>query len=213
VFVVIGELRRGFENAEYEQLFRWVAAGGRLVLVDRDPPKDLITTTASWELHLEPRNRGELLTVDPADVGQMTRDTAAVKPAQPTVLTSAVNAIQPSRFASDIGFERFADTTNTGGSTGPPPAAAAPPPPPPPPKTSAEYEDGDDSPMQKLLRIDDDDVGSPSLSGPVVHFGSALGDVVADAPFGEGRIVYVSDPFIYSNTGISLADNVQLAIN
>ena len=208
VFVVAGELRREFESSEYEQLFKWVAAGGRLVVIDRDPPKELVTTTANWQLHLEPRNRGELLTVDPADIGQMTRDTAAVKPVQPTVLTSAVNAIQPSRYASDIGFQRFADTINSGiGSGGPPPAA----PPPPPPARSDQYQARDIGPMPK--RPDMNDVASPSLSGPVVHFGSTLGDVVADAPFGEGRIVYVSDPFIYSNVGIGLADNMQFAIN
>jgi hypothetical protein len=36
---------------------------------------------------------------------------------------------------------------------------------------------------------------------------------MADFPFGEGEIVYLSDPFIVANNGLKFADNSQLAIN
>jgi hypothetical protein len=37
--------------------------------------------------------------------------------------------------------------------------------------------------------------------------------LVAEVPFGSGRIVFLSDPYIVANRGISLVDNAQLALN
>ncbi len=48
---------------------------------------------------------------------------------------------------------------------------------------------------------------------PVVHFANEKKNVVVDVPFGSGQIVFVSDPYIVSNAGISVADNSQLALN
>jgi hypothetical protein len=47
----------------------------------------------------------------------------------------------------------------------------------------------------------------------VVHLGTAQGALLIDYPHGEGRIVLLSDPYILSNGGIKLEDNLQLAIN
>src|SRR4051794_33525836 len=44
VFVIIGATKSDFTNTETEDLFRWVSAGGRLVLIDREPPNQLVTT-------------------------------------------------------------------------------------------------------------------------------------------------------------------------
>jgi hypothetical protein len=38
-------------------------------------------------------------------------------------------------------------------------------------------------------------------------------NLLVDAPFGSGRIVYLADPFVVSNAGINLVDNAQAAIN
>lgn len=46
-----------------------------------------------------------------------------------------------------------------------------------------------------------------------VHFADKSGAVVADAMVGAGRVVTVTDPFVVSNTGISRADNLVLALN
>ena len=56
-------------------------------------------------------------------------------------------------------------------------------------------------------------VPSPSQIAPVVHFVAGDKDLLVEAPYGEGKIVYLSDPYIVSNAGISLVDNAQLAIN
>jgi hypothetical protein len=48
---------------------------------------------------------------------------------------------------------------------------------------------------------------------PVVHLGDPRLPLLVDYPHGRGRIVILADPYIVSNGGISLKDNLQLAIN
>lgn len=105
-FVVIGKTRREFTDKEIEQLLNWVAAGGKLVIIDRQPPEELIKTTASWNITA---TEAPILCFDPANQNQMTEKTVAAKSLQPTVFTQKVNAVQPSRLASSISFERFSE--------------------------------------------------------------------------------------------------------
>lgn len=49
--------------------------------------------------------------------------------------------------------------------------------------------------------------------GPLIHFRSGDKNIVVDVPFGSGRIVFLTDPFVVSNGGIASADNAQLAVN
>jgi Domain of unknown function (DUF4350) len=48
---------------------------------------------------------------------------------------------------------------------------------------------------------------------PFAHFATGKNVLLADFPYGNGEIVFLSDPYIVANNGISLADNAQLAIN
>src|SRR6478672_657837 len=107
VFVVIGSLRREFTEDEATILLHWVSEGGRLVLIDREPPEQLRTTTAGWKIDVKTDPAVELLSIDPYDQKQMTSNTDAAKPVQPTLFTNSVNAVQPSRFAGWISFERL----------------------------------------------------------------------------------------------------------
>ncbi|MBP9664385.1 MAG: DUF4350 domain-containing protein, partial [Pyrinomonadaceae bacterium] len=113
IFVIIGRLKREFTDADTESLLRWVSGGGRLVIIDRSPPEKLTTTTANWEIIVAESQAPAILSVDPADQQQMTADTAAVKPVQPSIFTQGVVAVQPSRFAASVRMERFADGTDT----------------------------------------------------------------------------------------------------
>src|SRR5690606_6915525 len=72
-------------------------------------------------------------------------------------------------------------------------------PPPPPPMTGSE-------PMLETRPGD-------YLAGPIFHLGSSDRVILAEMPYGTGTIVYLTDPFIVSNGGISMADNVRLAVN
>lgn len=105
-FVVIGATRRGFTDEEVEKLLRWVAGGGKLVLIDREPHSQLLSTTASWSVKAVP-TEDLAFGVDPTNQKQMTDKTVAAKPVQPTIYTRGVNAVQPSRFASNISLEFF----------------------------------------------------------------------------------------------------------
>lgn len=107
VFVLIGSLKREFTDEEAESLLRWVSEGGRLVIIDREPPAKLTTTTVNWRIAVSTRQVRALLMVDPADQQQMIAETAAVKPVQPSTLTESVTSVQPSRFSSSISAEQF----------------------------------------------------------------------------------------------------------
>ena len=184
VFVVTGTLRRDFTRGESDEILRWVSEGGRLIVIDREPPASLVTTTANWKLTIKPSDElTGIFGVDPTDQTQMTHDVAAVKPVQPTLFTQGVNAVQPSRFASSVGFERFSES---------------------------------DENKDRLTRTQGhsaDSVESPSFSAPTVHFAFGDQNLLVDAPYGAGKIVYLADPYLISNGGIGLVDNAQMAVN
>ena len=48
---------------------------------------------------------------------------------------------------------------------------------------------------------------------PVVHVADDKGALLIDYTYGSGRVVLLSDPYIVSNSGIKLNDNLQLALN
>lgn len=187
VMVIVGPLQREFKDIDIEQLLRWVSQGGRLVLIDREPPPGLVATTANWAIGLDAVEGPEIFTVETSDQNQMTQDTATIKGVQPSLFTQNVNAIQPSRFASSIRFESFLTTPVKDRDANVPPPATG----------SGSL----------------DLVETPSEMAPMVHFAGAERHLLVDAPFGKGKIVFLSDPYIVSNGGIRLADNAQLAIN
>jgi len=230
VFVVIGAVRRAFTDAESESLLRWVSHGGRLVVIDREPPESLVSTTADWQITCDSgHNPFDLAGVDPSDQNQMTANTAAIKPSQPTAFTHSVNAIQPSRLAGSIRIERFDGDQKYGHDDAPPPPRRKP--------TVSDDEDGNSDLLFQLRTPTEGRPPPPKAasrkpyakptsetvegaitvssyqSAPVVHFASASKNVLVEAPYGQGKIVYLTDPYMVSNSGISLADNAQLAIN
>jgi Domain of unknown function (DUF4350) len=215
VFVVIGETRREFTEAEIESLLRWVSAGGKLVVIDREPPSELIKTTANWSVSAE-SEFALTVSADPLDVKQMTDKTPAAKPSQPTIYTNKVNAVQPSRFASSISFERSNESDNKAKvvdriQSSPSPKAnfylqVPPPPPPPPLPAPSGYGTGEGSGSAN-------DKPAGKIAAPFAHLANETKTLLADFPYGSGKIVFLSDPYIVSNGGISLVDNAQLAIN
>lgn len=175
VFIITGDIKRGFTDPDAERLLRWVSEGGRLVLIDREPPEQLAVTTAAWKIVYDTDVVFKYLGADPSDQQQMTADTAAVKPVQPSVFAASVNAIQPSKLASSILLERMTERQTS----------------------------------ERPLSVEQ----SPTVTGPIVHFGNKSKNYVVGLPFGSGSIVLVSDPYLVSNAGIAIADNAQLGIN
>jgi Domain of unknown function (DUF4350) len=216
VFVMIGALRRPFSENDSTSLLRWVSQGGRLVIIDREPPKDLCTTTANWKISVSGDPAIDLLSVDPSDQKQMTIGTEAAKPVQPTSFTAGVNAVQPSRFAGWVSLDRFSGDSGIGNGRRTSQTSA---PPPPPAKRQATDKDKpytltSSTPIRQNDEEEDSDAGeTPKSTGPLVHVSGSQKNLLVDVPFGSGSIVYLADPYIVSNGGIGIVDNAQLALN
>lgn len=202
-FVVVGQTQIPFSSDEGNSLHDWVAAGGRLVLIDRKL-NDLAPDSLGWNISesvLESPND----VIDPASSSTMTEGVTALQPVQPTILTSSVQSVMPSRFAarlrivpppapsekgkSGVGFGIGPPPERRGGIGFGPGAGEVPEPPPPSAGTI------------------------PSPPAPVVHIADKSGALLVDYPYGLGKVVILSDPYIVSNGGIKLDDNLQLAIN
>lgn len=187
VFVVVGSLKREFTDNDVTSLLRWVSHGGRLVVIDRNPTKELKTTTSAWKIDVAESPDIDLFSIDPSDQKQMTAGTDAARPVQPTIYTSGVNAVQASRFSGWVTFERVSET-------------------------GAGYGTGSDSPPP-AARVAENLVAEPTSDAPVVNVVGNQKNLLVDVPYGSGRIVYLADPYIVSNAGIRIVDNAQLAIN
>lgn len=99
--VVIGTTQLPYAAEHAEPVLAWVARGGRLVLIDREPPSFLLPRSNDWLINIK-----ELqfpgFGVDPADPKVMTQSVSALQPVQPTLFTRDVQSVMPSRFASRV---------------------------------------------------------------------------------------------------------------
>ena len=182
-FVVIGRTQIEFTGNEAEALRDWVGRGGRLVLIDRKVDEAIAPKSEGWSLRAR---EWDYPTFDdnPGDVQQMTRGVTALKPVQPTILTNTIKSVMPSRFASRLSVI-------------------------PPPKEEVTVNTSDDEeapPPRAALK-------ATTPSAPVIHIGNREGALLVDYAYGAGRIVVLADPYIVTNSGIKLDDNLQLAIN
>lgn len=186
--VVIGPVQVGFSEDETSALQNWVSLGGWLVLIDRDIPDALLPESRGWSVSLT-RFAFPDLDTDPGNEKQMTDQVTALQPVQPTAFTRGVTSIMPSRFAARIEIE-----TPVVNPQQPPPIVYTPP----------------DSDADEEVADDEFAMSSPA---PVAHFVDQKGALLVDYAYGLGRVVVLSDPYIVSNGGIRLNDNLQLAIN
>jgi hypothetical protein len=215
---MVGPPRRELERGESVAVLRWVAAGGRLVLIDRAPNTLLLPAAGRWRVISE--------TVEqpgpdafPHDAENMTRGVPLLSPAQPTALTRNVSEVTRSRFASRLYVYRDADPPAAGapGGVARPPArvvrAQTPTP------TPGAEEDFPGSPAEAEPPPAPPREGpgaAPDTSAPVVHVldgREGPGALLVDYAYGRGRVVVLSDPYVVSNAGVNRADNLFLAAN
>jgi hypothetical protein len=211
-FVIVGGMPRPISEEDSTSLLQWVEHGGRLVIIDRTPNLRLLPKSGQWTFYTESLNFPET-GIDPANSDQMTAQTDAVHPSQPTLLTRGVQSIRPSHYASVIRFKRSPkveaqshnsqpkssghQTRDDGSSSG----DTA--------DSNDEEEPGDETASPPV-----DKTSSTAVSpAPVVHAITAMGALLIDYPHGRGRVIVLCDPYIVSNGGIKLADNLQLALN
>jgi hypothetical protein len=176
-FVVVGQTKVRFTDAEQEALTKWIVAGGCYVIIDRHPldeekPKD----KTSWDI-ISRQLEFPAVDVNPANLKQMTDQVVALQPVQPTVYTHDIQSVLPSRFASRMTVV---------------------------PPEEVEQQDNDAPPFPETAGK------SPA---PVIHIADDKGALLIDYAYGSGSVVLLSDPYIVSNSGIKLNDNLQLALN
>src|SRR5689334_13732098 len=195
-FVIIGPLQVGYSKRETQELLRWVDAGGRLVIIDRYIDHRLVVPSSDWTISSQALSYpwSEL---DPNDFGQMTSGMSPVKPAQPTALARNVESVMPSRF---MGAMTIAPATQH--------AAATPTP---------DYEEDDSEDYEPSPAVEGNSSykrnNDKTSEAPVVHLRHERGALLVDYPYGAGRVVLLSDPYIVANNGIGRADNLLLALN
>ena len=197
-FIVIGPLQVGYTKRETRELLSWVESGGRLLIIDRRPDRRLLDGREDWTIDPLGYPWSDL---DPNNFEQMTSGIAPIKPAQPTALARNVESVMPSRFMGAIMFEpRQANSPTASEDTG---------------ADDEEEEPG-------YFERPSPDVSDPEQPAgqsndrslaPVVHFREKRGALLVDYPYGNGRIVLLSDPYIVANNGIGRADNLLLALN
>ncbi|HEX2271141.1 MAG TPA: DUF4350 domain-containing protein [Pyrinomonadaceae bacterium] len=210
-FVVVGETRIPFEEDEFLLLRRWVALGGRLVIIDRSPASGF---TSPWGWNISTRDLAfPALNTNPGDVNQMTQDVTELKPVQPTLLTDDVASVMPSRFASRMSITSVPEKPVAIAAETPDeapvdiPEASNVDDPPSPAATPSE------TPANSTEEEEEEEGEVPSPNAPVVHVADREGAIVVDYAFGAGRVVLLSDPYIVANGGLGLKDNLRLAIN
>jgi hypothetical protein len=180
-FVVVGQIQVRFTTRETEELERWIAAGGRCVIIDRKLESQSEAKTGGWSISTRELQYPTLET-NPADSLQMTDKVVPLKPVQPTVLTTNIDSVLPSRFASRLRLN--------------------------PPVESGEHDNSAEPSASPRASVD-----TPRSPAPVVHIADKDGALLIDYAYGLGRVIVLSDPYIVSNGGIKLHDNLQLALN
>ena len=221
-FVVVGRLRVPYTRDDIAKLRQWVAAGGRLVVVDRGPAATILPPPADDLIVFTNAAAQPGGDVRADDRENLTAGAPPLAPTQPTLLTRDVEQIAPSRFAGRIKLKPVEQPagpaqTETGANAddevgvdeedepGEANSAAVQPPPPPKPTPSTT------APAPTPAAGEESQ--PPPSTAPVFHLMDEQGPVLADYVYGRGRVVVLTEPFIVANNGIERADNLQLALN
>jgi hypothetical protein len=229
-FVVVGLVRRHFTDEEKRNLMRWVARGGRLVVIDRAPGQ---TLPAGGRWSVASSSTGVPGTDTRADDAEsLVAGAKPLAPTQPTLLASGVERVAPSRFAARLRAVGKDEHKREGTRTipyGDPKGAH--PSPSPTPRDASEEDDSYDEPDEEppppkptpapnarrggagvgIGGAHPEDAAEPDA--PVFNFTDERGALLADYARGRGHVVVLSDPFIVANNGVARADNLQLATN
>ena len=221
-FVIIGKPRREFEEPEYQKLLDWVSAGNRLVIINRESDAKLLPKSGDWQINMT-GNLADAPHGDSSNVNELTKDVIAAKPIQTGILTVGVNSVMPSKFASSINLVHSPQQPAAKESDGIVPdqsvtlktkqqtVAAK-------PEDDEDYDKDDAPPPPKpaapkiTVKAAPVTVYSASRS-PVAYLTSKDKNILVDYAYGAGRIVVLSDPYIVSNGGIGLVDNLKLSTN
>jgi hypothetical protein len=202
VFLVI-EPPKSLTTEEIAELLDWTFNGGELILIARTKRQsEDFLKSRYWAVEIFP-DRFSFQKIDPYDL-KLTRDVQAAKPAVPSVYSRGVNAVQPSVLASNFNLLCLVEEKQTSASES---------------KQSNSEEESSEKQgnlrekeaKEKIKNLRDLLIHQSAI--PIIHFANDKTNIMVEFPFGSGKIIYLSDPYIVSNAGIKLADNARLATN
>jgi hypothetical protein len=100
-FVVIGRTIIPFSDEQTDNLLRWVADGGRLLIIDRRPDARLLASSGEWNVTTELlQNSSPNSSSDNPEA--LTANVKPALPSQPTNMTRNVDSVMPSNLAALI---------------------------------------------------------------------------------------------------------------
>jgi len=189
MLVIVGPFQYGLKLTEEEAvaLQGWISNGGRALVISRSP----IEQFGDAAPHSEPP---EKLPDWQAPPEQFIYEKSDELIAQPTELTRNVRGLALSGFASRMNFHPAHGLEGTGRT------------------------DGADGTIRTEPQADPDatkdkEYSPATLYAPVIHLGAKDGAVLADFTYGEGRVIFLSDPFVVANNGIARGANLTLTLN
>ena len=205
-FVVVGPFLwdTPIEKEEAQELQKWVAKGGKLLIVSRNPRAQFSDEYIHAQIPPPPpvaANHGK----EPATSIEEKSDLLI---SQPTELTRDVRGFVISKQAARLSFHPpIKEATNASSDE----ADTAAPPPPKPTAAPAQQATPLPTPSATPVVIASEPEGD--LATPVVHLGDSKGAVLADFEYGEGHVIFLSDPFVIANNGLARGANLKLALN
>ncbi|MBS1808263.1 MAG: DUF4350 domain-containing protein [Acidobacteria bacterium] len=203
------------EKEEGQELQKWVAKGGKLLIVSRNPRAQFIDNY----LHSESPPPPPVAKQGEGKANENSSETPVEEKSdllisQPTELTRDIRGLVISKYASRLSFHPPVKNTekNKADEILDEEEDESQPPPPPKPTPSPANQSG-----EKQATVPGDVPGTVALtqklSAAVVHLGDSKGAVLADVEYGEGRVIFLSDPFVIANNGIAKGANLNLALN
>jgi hypothetical protein len=190
ILVIIGPFSMGQKISDEDRFWlqNWLSAGGQALIISRSPIEQFPDPT----IHAKSSGKSPIGNAPPEQYIDEESDQLI---AQPTELTREVHGLALSEFASrmsfhpkDVGKEKEAETPDATGAVKEPAGPGA-------------VED-------KIEQYSDS-----TLQAPIIHLGDKDGAALADFTFGEGRVIFLSDPFVIANNGITRGGNLTLAMN
>jgi hypothetical protein len=185
ILVIIGPFSPGQKISDEDAVLlqSWISTGGRALIISRSP----IEQFGDPAIRAKAPEKFPAWDATPEQFIDAESDKLI---AQPTELTRKVRGLALSDFASRMSFhpqDRAGRTNRTKGKGAAEPPAD-------PGESKEEY-------------------SAPTLYAPVIHLGDKDGAALADFTYGEGRVIFLSDPFVTANNGIARGGNLTLAMN
>ncbi len=230
VLVIVGPFQFGLKPSEEETaaLRNWISSGGRALIISRSP----IDEFRDKSIHSEPP---EELPNWQSPPEQFIYDKSDELIAQPTELTRNVRGLALSGFASRMKFQNPEKEEETEEAEKTDISVVA--------ELPEKKEQGEadkpgivvekeaEEPVEKTVKevgeepVDKvaeesggatdkiEEYSMAALHAPVIHLGDNKGAALADFKYGEGRVIFLSDPFVVANNGIARGANLTLTMN